>query len=225
MNESEREIIPDKGGAPGFGRDELDNAEARARIEKVALEQEKLRLESRALRRQLSLHGLLLEWMKAATVPAAVLGVLVTYIIGTWQFRETEEGRAADRFDKALSRLATPDNALARMTGVAGLRQFLADGKDEHQLEAVRYLVTTIAQEKTAEVRKAVLDAFSDAGHFNQQSKDDALRVAVELNRSLTEQASRQIQSTRFNRSQELNNKIQGSFIRSVHRICARRRT
>jgi len=179
--------------------DDLADVEARTRVAKLNLEIEKLVLEKQSLRRELSWQGITLEWVKAASVFAALIGVATTLYLGqrqtelartanTNQSAQAEEARAADRFDKALARLADRDNGV-RMTGIAGLRLFLNDGNDKHQRDALHYLVTAIAEEKSPEVQQEILDAFVDAVDFSQAAKDDALRTAIELDRSLTKTA------------------------------------
>jgi len=161
--------------------------------------------------RQLSWQGVALEWIKAGTVFAALMGIVATLYIGQKQAKlaqlaaetqseNAEQGRAADRFDKALGRLADRDNPVARMSGVAGLRLFLVDRQSTHQREALHYLVTALGGEMSPRVQQAILDAFVDAKEFDQTAKDDALRTAVEIDRSLTD--------TRFNEmTTEKNNK------------------
>lgn len=183
----------------------LEKIEARARVAKLNLEMEKIALEKRSIARQLSWQGTALEWAKAASVFAALVGIATTLYLGQKQTdlaqtasqnqsRQAEEARAADRFDKALGRLSD-SNPGVRMTGIAGLRLFLNDGNEQHQKDALHYLVTAIAEEKSREVQQAILDAFVDAKRFSQVAKDDALRTAVELDRSVTESVVREKQA------------------------------
>ena len=200
-----------------------DLTETPLRVEKLRSEIEKIALEKKQLERQLSRQSLALEWVKVAAVPASVLAALltvgVTFYLGqrqfdiartqiSQQFQQAEEGRAADRFDKALGRLADQVNAGIRMTGISGLRLFLTDGSEQHQTEAAHYLVTAIAEEKSPEVQQAILDAFADARNFSQSSKDDALRTAIEVDRSLTEAAYERISSSRRSSAQKLSEKF-----------------
>jgi hypothetical protein len=176
---------------------DLGEVEVRARVAKLDLEMDKIALEKKSLARQLSWQGTALEWTKAASVFAALIGVATTLYLGQKQANlaqiaasnqsaQAEESRAAERFDKALSRLAD-GNAGVRMTGIAGLRLFLADGIEKHQKDALHYLVTAIAEERSPDVLQAILDAFVDAKGFSQAAKDDTLRTAIELDRSVTE--------------------------------------
>jgi hypothetical protein len=190
-------------GISGDHCDTADEASLRAvktqlEIDKIRLEIDKGSLEKQSLSRQLSWQSVALEWTKAGTVFVAVIGIGVTLWVGQQQARisrvaadeqssNAAESRADDRFDKALTRLADRDNAGARLSGVAGLRLFLVDKNTTHQKEALHYLVTVIAEEKSPEVRRVILDAFADAGKFDQTAKDNALRTAIEIDRSLTE--------------------------------------
>jgi hypothetical protein len=175
------------------GRHQLDppsenlaDVETRLRVRKLNAELDKLQLETRSLERQLSWQGVALSWLQAATVLIAIIGIGTTLYLGRQQAAEAEENRAADRFDKALGRLADRNDVGVRLTRVAGLRLFLTDGNIQHQSEAAHYLVTAIADEKSQEVQQAILDAFSESGRFNQAVKDEALRTALELDRSTT---------------------------------------
>jgi DNA-binding phage protein len=87
---------------------------------------------------------------------------------------------------------------------VAGLQLFLSDGNNGHQSEAVHYLVTAIAEEKSPEVQQAILDAFAQAKQFSQEAKDSALRTALDLNRTLTEAMVRDIHLNRTNSEKAL---------------------
>jgi hypothetical protein len=93
---------------------------------------EKLRFETRLLALQLSRSGRAMEWLKAASVPVANLGAAITLYVGFGQINQADENRSADRFDKALSRLAS-EKANERITGVSGLRLFVNDSKSSLQ--------------------------------------------------------------------------------------------
>jgi hypothetical protein len=73
-----------------------------------------------------------MEWLKAASVPVANLGAAITLYVGFGQINQADENRSADRFDKALSRLAS-EKANERITGVSGLRLFVNDSKSSLQ--------------------------------------------------------------------------------------------
>jgi uncharacterized protein YjbI with pentapeptide repeats len=189
---------------------DLQQVENSLRIAKLKLELGKLALDKRLAERQLSRQGVTLSWIQAGTVLVAIIGITASFYIGQRQVNlsqnaahdqsaQAEENRASDRFDKALSRLADSNSAGVRLTGVAGLRLFLSDGNNRHQSEAVHYLITAIAEEKSQEVQQAILDAFAEANQFSQEAKDLALRTAVELNRTLTRATVHDIHFSRAN--------------------------
>jgi hypothetical protein len=155
--------------------------------EKSALEIGKLSLEKRLLQRQLSVQGLLMTWLQAASVPAALFGATLAFFVGFGQLRQGADNQAADRFDKALTRLADtrPD---ARMTGVSGLELFLSDGSPLLQKQALQFLINGLSLETDAPVRGAILDVLADLqpGRPSQAALDAGLRTAVERDRSLT---------------------------------------
>jgi hypothetical protein len=193
----------------------LAEKEAEARVAKLLLETEKIKFETKALKRQISWHGTALEWVKAGSVFAALIGIAVTLYLGQrqttlaqlaaqTQSEQAEANRAADRFDKALTRMADRENAASRMTGVAGLTLFLTDGSVQHQRDALHYLVTALAEERSSEVQRAILDAFSNSKAFSQEAKDVALQTATELNRSLTATVVRQIKQDRRSKERKL---------------------
>jgi uncharacterized protein YjbI with pentapeptide repeats len=168
--------------------DDLATTEAQARIAKLALEQQKLTLEHKSLARQLSLQGLLLEWLRAATVPAALLAAALTFYVGYGQLRQSEENRVADRFDKALARLAS-EKTNERMTGVSGLRLFLKDQNEFRQTAAIHFLINAVAGETDAIVQSAIIDVFSElkGSGAHQGALNQGLSTVVERNRSLTQ--------------------------------------
>jgi hypothetical protein len=153
---------------------------------KTELELEKLVLERRVLQRQLSTQGILLEWLKAAAVPVTLLGAILAFYIGFGQLKQSGEAQTAERFDKALTRLASeqPDQ---RMTGVEGIRLFLRVQEPEWHLQALSFLINTLALEKNTQVQGAILDAIVGIkpGQIEASSLNEALNTAVERNRSL----------------------------------------
>lgn len=155
--------------------------------EKTALETEKLSLEKRLLQRQLSAQGLLMAWLQAASVPAALFGAILAFFVGFSQLRQGSENQAADRFDKALTRLAStrPEE---RVTGVSGLQLFLRDGNVLLQNQALQFLINGLSTESDTRVRGEILDVLADLprGSPSQAALDEALHTAVERDRSLT---------------------------------------
>jgi hypothetical protein len=134
-----------------------------------------------------SAQGVILEWLKASTVPAALLGVLVTFMVGSGNLRESQENRVADRFDKALARLASA-NARERVTGVFGLKLFLGERNPEHQRQALHYLVDAAGFETDPHVQDAIGTALDDLPKYRlaQRALDEGLKDALDRNRSLT---------------------------------------
>jgi uncharacterized protein YjbI with pentapeptide repeats len=155
--------------------------------EKSALETDKLALEKRLLERQLSVPGLMMAWLQAASVPVALLGAILAFFVGFGQLRQGAENQAADRFDKALTRLASKRQD-ERMTGVSGLQLFLSDSDQLLQKQALQFLINALSLEKDVRVHGAILDVLADLspGRPSQDALDAGLRIAVERDRSLT---------------------------------------
>jgi uncharacterized protein YjbI with pentapeptide repeats len=197
---------------PAVSPNDLPNAPPRSHED---LDSERIDLEIARLRRDLSWRATVLEWVKAGTVFAALFAGFVSLYVGHRQVEtaqrqlenaraaaekqeiiiqetqrrqsaEAEENRAADRFDRALARMAERDNPQARISGVAGLKLFLFDGKPKHQKEAVHYLITAVGRETSLDVRQAILDSLDDAVNFYQETKNDALETAIEMDRGIT---------------------------------------
>ncbi|HWN09708.1 MAG TPA: pentapeptide repeat-containing protein [Pyrinomonadaceae bacterium] len=166
----------------------LESQEALRRIAKLDLEKEKLKLEVQSLARQLSRRGVALEWLKSAGVLAALLGVAVTLYVGFNQVRQSEQNRLAERFDKALTRLAS-EKPNERITGVSALRLFLSERDTSHQAEALHFLVNSVSLETDPMVQTAILDVFAELKTLNisQPVLNATLRTAVERNRSISD--------------------------------------
>jgi uncharacterized protein YjbI with pentapeptide repeats len=146
----------------------------------------KLELEIASLRRANSRYGQALEWLKAASAPVAIIGFVVTFLIGLSQVHQTEENRAADRFEKALSRLASRDRT-ERLTGISALRLVLSERNQTHHGPALHFLVAALAEEKEEDVRSALSEIMKSLSGMNLDGAtlNEALKVAVERNRSL----------------------------------------
>ena len=158
---------------------------------KTELELEKLALERRVLQRQLSTQGILLQWLNAAAVPVTLLGAILAFYIGFGQLKQSGEAQIAERFDNALTRLAS-DQPDQRMTGVEGIILFLRAQQPEWHLQALSFLINTLALEKNTQVQRAILDALFEIkpGQIETSSLNEALNTAVERNRSLTQAIS-----------------------------------
>jgi hypothetical protein len=119
-----------------------------------ALSPEKLRLEVESLRRELSVRNNWMEWMKAASGPVAVLGLIVSTIITSLQMGAAREAGLEDRFQKQVAHLGA-SSPTEKLTGVAGLSFILGDRTEakRHQ-EAVSFLVNALTVEPDATVRE-----------------------------------------------------------------------
>jgi hypothetical protein len=172
----------------------LESIEATKRIAKLDLETEKLRLEMLSLARQLSGRGLVLEYLKSIGVLAALLGVAVTLYIGFAQVRESEQNRLTERFDKALTRLAS-DNATERITGVSALRLFLSERDSALQTQALHFLVNAASIESDPLVQAAILDVFHQlkTSGTSQSTLDETLTTVVQRNKSLARSIEEQL--------------------------------
>jgi hypothetical protein len=144
----------------------------------------KLQLEQVALKRQMSPSGRGLEWLKAASAPVALIALLWTVIAGVESMKQGRRAAVDERFDKAITRMASPDG-YQRLTGITGLRQFLSD--PNHEADAVSYLVTALAVEKDPILRDAILDSISQlkADGTNPETIQRGLEIAIERNRKL----------------------------------------
>ncbi len=150
------------------------------------LENEKLKLEIRLLRRQASKRWLALEWLKSGTVLVALLGVGVTLYAGFGQVKQTEQNRLSERLDKALTRLAS-EKPNERMTGVSSLRLFLNERDISLRAQALHFLVDAASVEADPLVQSAILDVFADLkkSEVSQADLDALLKTVIERNRSL----------------------------------------
>lgn len=155
--------------------------------QKRELEMQKLSLEQRLLTRQLSLQGLLIEWLKAAAVPVTLLGAITAFFIGFGQLRQNAENQTAERFDKSLTRLAS-ERADERMTGVSGLQLFLHARDTSLQEQTLQFLINALSLERDSRVQGAILDVVAGIapGAIQQATLNGTLETAVKRDRSLT---------------------------------------
>ena len=165
----------------------MSSSEGQRNEDDKAIAADKLALERRLLQRQLSTQGLLMSWLQATSVPVALLGAILAFFVGYGQVRQAADNQAAERFDKALTRLAS-ERSDERLTGVSGLNLFLADRSPLLQKQALHFLVNRLSLETNPQVQGAILDVLTDLPqtHPSQQMLDEALRTAIERNRSLT---------------------------------------
>src|SRR5262249_46033744 len=99
---------------------------------------------------------------------------------------QSADNQANERFDKALTRLAS-QRPEERMTGVSGLTLFLSDNAQLLQKQALVFLVNALSLETDEQVQGAILDALAalQTGKVFQVALDEGLRAAIERNRSL----------------------------------------
>ncbi|HEV8384907.1 MAG TPA: hypothetical protein VGQ11_08550, partial [Candidatus Acidoferrales bacterium] len=138
-----------------------------------------------------------IEFFKAVTGPAALLGLLLAYWSSTQQFAHLSRARNQDRFDRAVSWLGS-SNPTERLGGVSGLQLFLdktptisgvSDPKEasERQRVALLFLVNAVAVERDTTVQSAILDNLSSLSRFDMPSAvlNEALVAARNRNRGI----------------------------------------
>jgi hypothetical protein len=175
----------EKAGTPAL-YPENSTAVEKGRRDKSDLANEKLELETRLLAWQLSSAGRALEWLKAASVFIVIVGVAVSFYVGRGQIRQAEENRNADRFDKALSRLANAGEPIQQVTGVYGLRVFAFDPTSSLQAAALNSLVAAL-HKIDPQVQGTILEVFSDlkSSKLSPARSANVLKTAIEQNRIL----------------------------------------
>ena len=154
-----------------------ETVETRRKVQKLGLELKTLR------------YGAVLETAKAISGPVAVVGLIVSLLIGQEQLRIANEARLEDRFQKEVAHLGS-DSSGERLTGVAGLNLILADPLEwRRHREAVSNLVNALAVEEDAVVRGALVDALAQLDPKNPKQVPLvalALDLLVDRNRVLT---------------------------------------
>lgn len=147
----------------------------------------KLDLETRALARSLSFWGTALEWLKAASVPVAIVGVVVTFALGIAQIRRSEQQLLSDQFDKILTRMLG-GRPQERVAAVGGLTLFLADERKEFHQSALTYLVSAAAVETDPAVQVTLLNVLSTlkpGQRIARPALDAALQLSIVHSRRL----------------------------------------
>lgn len=153
---------------------------------KDALELEKLRLENVNLSRRLSWFGELLEWIKAASVAAALIGILVTFVIGTNQSKQAEETRTSEIVDKALTRMAE-SSPQVKLSGIAGLHTVLDIGTTEDRRSVLQFLLLDIAAEHNSVIRETIESIFRNLSQSTipKETLNAVLQTAIDQDRAL----------------------------------------
>jgi hypothetical protein len=152
-----------------MAEDPSPELEARERIEK-------LRLEKQVLQRQLKRSSLWLEWAKAIAGPVAIGGLITTIILGYVQINQNHKTRDDERFERAVSRVGAAQVS-ERLTGIAGLQQFLDSKDPARQANSLQYLVNAAVIESDPTVRSAIVDIF--VGLSKTRTSQGALQIAL----------------------------------------------
>jgi len=167
-------------GAPG-------DSEPPAPESKERLERQKLALEAQLLARQLSWRGQLATWIQAASIPAAVAGLIVSFLIGSSQLQLTENAQIDSRLDKDLTRIQSSANS-DRFAGVSDLFLFVERNKSSRRSDAIDILVGALANETDPVIQSKILRVITDLRVLGVDSSviDSSLRSVLENSNSLT---------------------------------------
>ena len=127
-----------------------------------------------------------IEWLKGLAGLAAIVGLFVAFFMNSRQLAQLAQSRDDERFDKAVSRLGSP-NPSERLTGIPGLERFLNSSEPERQASALQYLVNAAVIEPDGTVRTAILDVFSglSESHTARDALNAALASARDRNRAI----------------------------------------
>ena len=172
---------------------------------------EKLALEVKLLRRQLTFSWTLLEILKSVAGTIAILAFLWTVFNGLKQLEHSTKEEVSARFERAFTKIGST-NSQERATGVSQLSELLmtncssppsrwglsrvanlAGGPTEstdngaRQREVMSALINQLALEKDAVIRGAILGAISriDPKRLCWGVLNDALNTTVAHNRSV----------------------------------------
>lgn len=153
---------------------------------KLKLDTNKLNIETQLLQRQVSRSGKLQEWFKAGAAPAALLGVIFSYLIGSAQVSQQGETRNVDRFEKGIARL-TSINPSERIQGINSLNELLVENNQIYKHVVLNRLATAVQGEKSPEVLERIRETFDNLPlvTVNKKSLDSILKLATENNRAL----------------------------------------
>ena len=194
-------------------KEALEVIEARRKIAK-------LDLETRALQVSLSFRGRALEWLKAATVPVAIVGVAVTFGLGLQQLQRSALQQTSEQFDKVLTRMLG-GKAPERVAAVGGLSLFLTEDRKDFHTAALTYLVGAAAVEDDASVQTTFVHALSAVKNKLQpDALNAALRLAIVHSRRMSEHLIADTGKWDDERNEFLNNSLkQRRRVRSEYDI------
>jgi Pentapeptide repeats (8 copies) len=151
------------------------------------LEQTKQELEIAKLRKDIGIN-----WIGIFTAIGAfvtTLGIIGTLTLGIRQLQQTQVARNDERFERAITRLGS-QQASERLTGLAGIQQFLQGDNPEQQENALRCLVNAAVIEHDPTVRSAMVDIFETLPklHLNLGVLNSGLVSARDRNRAVYRQ-------------------------------------
>ncbi|HEX6505894.1 MAG TPA: pentapeptide repeat-containing protein [Terriglobales bacterium] len=146
---------------------------------------EETKLKLKKLRFEAS-WGSRLEIFKSVGSVIAALGVIGTLSVAFYQQSESRISRDDDRFDRSVARVGS-SNTPERLTGLAGLQQFLTSGDADRQRAALLYLVNATAIETDPAVRGAMIDTFNSLRELRvaPSALNAGLLAARDRNRAL----------------------------------------
>jgi hypothetical protein len=130
--------------------------------------------------------GKFFEGFRAIGTIFAAIGVIGTLALGLYQQRQNRISRDDERFDRSVARVGSGQTS-ERLTGLAGLQQFLVSGDADRQQAALLYLVNAATIETDPTLRSAIIDTFNSLqnSELNPRVLNAALLSARDRNRAL----------------------------------------
>jgi len=152
-----------------------------------SVKEEKEEYELRVKKLKFETHwGKFFEGFKAIGSIVAALGVIVTLFLAFYQQGQNRVSRDDERFDRSVARVGSSQTA-ERLTGLAGLQQFLVSKDADREKSALLYLVNATTIETDPTVRSAMLDTFNSLRDLSlsPDALNAALQSARDRNRAL----------------------------------------
>jgi uncharacterized protein YjbI with pentapeptide repeats len=145
----------------------------------------KLDLEIRKLQFDVA-TGKWLELFKAIGPVVTSLGIIGTLVLGISQLKQTQVSRDDERFERSVARLGSSQPS-ERLTGLAGIQQFLKTPDVSRQESTLRYLINAAVIEKDGTVRSAILDLLNSLpdSRLSNQALNQGLLAARDRNRAI----------------------------------------